>query len=334
MEERRGAAHFTVSDNGSLVYLPGGLVKDELSFVWVDMKGNITPFAFDVEPQYSPRISPDGKQLAVGCQAVEGGREEIRIYGTERGTMRRLTDNMGDEYWAVWTPDSSRVIFNSNRDGGLWNLYCRAADCSSPAERLTEMEFDQFPQTISPDGKMLAFGQDLYREANETGTDIWMLPLDGNREPFPFVQTQAYEIHPVFSPDGRWVAYASNESGRLEVYMRPFPGPGGAIQVSTEGGCGPVWSPDGKEIFYRSWSGTKMSVRTFEADPTPQVGEPKVLFERQFLGGNQYGRQYDLSPDGQKFLMIQLAEPPPPPKQLNVILNWFDELNRLVPAGK
>lgn len=158
---------------------------------------------------------------------------------------------------------------------------------------------------MTPDGKTLAFTQMGLRLSTETKIDIWMLPLEGDRTSFPFVQTRFNEIHPTFSHDGRWLAYASDESGRYEVYVKPYPGPGGSFQISTEGGCEPVWPPDGKEIFYRSWDGAELKVRSFQSEPVPQVDKQSVLFVQPFLGSNPYGRLYDLAPDGERFLMIK-----------------------------
>ena len=176
---------------------------------------------------------------------------------------------------------------------------------------------------------MLAFS-----EADPTtGFDIWVLGLQGDRKPRPFLQTPANESGPIFSPDGRWVAYLSDESGRQEIYVRPFPGPGGKMQISTEGGTEPMWARNGRELFYRN--GDKMMVTAVETQPVFAASKAKLLFEAHYeTSYNVFERDYDVSPDGQKFLMIKAGEQETAPTQLNVVLNWSDELRRLAPAGK
>jgi serine/threonine-protein kinase len=166
-----------------------------------------------------------------------------------------------------------------------------------------------------------------------TGLDIWVLRLQGDRKPRPFLQTPSNEYKPVFSPDGRWVAYGSDETGRQEIYVRPFPGPGGKMQISTDGGTEPMWARNGRELFYRN--GDKMMVTAVETRPVFAAAKPKLLFEGHYgtgIGG--FEPDYDVSPDGQKFLMIKASEQESAATQLNVVLNWSDELHRLAPARK
>jgi Tol biopolymer transport system component len=199
----------------------------------------------------------------------------------------------------------------------------------------------QIPYSWSPDGKWLAFED----QSPTTGGDIWMLPLDDGpgppgpasrgvgaeaRKPQPLIRTPFHEYGGVFSPDGRWLAYSSDESGRFEVYVQPFPGPGSKWQISTEGGGGdenpPRWARNGRELFYRN--GSKMMVVDIQTEPTFTAGKPRLLFE------GQYGAWWDVAPDGQRFLMVQPVEPEQPATQINVVLNWFEELRRRVPAGQ
>jgi serine/threonine-protein kinase len=163
--------------------------------------------------------------------------------------------------------------------------------------------------------------------------DIWVLNLKGERKPRPFLQTPANESGALFSPDGSWVAYQSDESGRWEVYVRPYPGPGGKVQISTEGGVEPVWARNGRELFYRN--GDKMMAVAVETKPTFAAAKPKLLFERHYEASPQsFLANYDVSPDGQRFLMIKASEQEQAATQINVVQNGFEELKRRVPPGK
>jgi dipeptidyl aminopeptidase/acylaminoacyl peptidase len=188
------------------------------------------------------------------------------------------------------------------------------------------------PTSWSPDGQTLAFTD---RITSVAGHDIWMLPLEGEQEPWAFLDTEFEETGAMFSPNGRWLAYMSNETGRDEVYVQPFSvsGPRGTKQISVGGGTEPLWGPDGRELFYRN--GDKMMAVAIEAESEPElsVGTPRLLFEGRFLPGPNWARRnYDISPDGQRFLMIQ-REQDLVPTEIIVVLNWFEELKRLVPTN-
>jgi serine/threonine-protein kinase len=164
-----------------------------------------------------------------------------------------------------------------------------------------------------------------------TGYDVYTLSLKDGK-PQPFVRTSSLETAPRFSPDGHLIAYASDESGRLEIYARPYPGPGGKWQISTEGGTEPVWNPKGRELFYRS--GNKMMAVDIATQPTFSAGKPKMLFEGPYVPTPRSFPDYDVSPDGQRFLMLKANEQAQAPAQINVVLNWFEELKQKVPTGK
>jgi Tol biopolymer transport system component len=198
-------------------------------------------------------------------------------------------------------------------------VFWRAADGAGAEERLTSGENQQAAVSWSPDGKLLAFTD----ESPTTALDIWILRVEGERKPLPFIRTPFSEEGAAFSPDGRWLAYSSNEPGRTEVYVQPFPGPGGKHLISTEGGGGPRWARNGRELFYSN--GNKMMVVDIQTEPTFTAGKPRLLFEGQYGG-------WDVAPDGQRFLMIQSVEPEQPATQINVVLNWFEELKRKVPT--
>jgi serine/threonine-protein kinase len=248
------------------------------------------------------------------------------LYDLARGTLTRLTESLS--YYPIWTPDGKRLTFLS-AVGGTIGLFWMLADGSGAPERLTTSENGQYPGSWSPDGQWLAFSE----PDPTTGYDIWVLGLQGDRKPRPFLQTPSNEYGPIFSPDGRSLMYVSDESGRNEIYVRPFPGPGGKTQISTEGGTQPMWARNGRELFYRN--GDKMMVTAVETNPVFAASKPKLLFEAHYeTYFNPFERDYDVSPDGQKFLMIKGSEQESAATQLNVVLNWSDELRRLAPAGK
>ncbi len=207
-------------------------------------------------------------------------------------------------------------------------LFWRWADGSGGLERLTTREYAHFPTSWSPDGQLLAFV-----EVNPTtGYDLWVLRL-GDHKAQPFLRTPFNESVPRFSPDGRWLAYISDESGRYEIYVQPYPGPGGKWQISTEGGTEPAWNPNGRELFYRS--GDKMMAVDIATQPSFAASKPRVLFEGRYEPTPATFPNYDVSRDGQRFLMLKPSEAgEAAPTQINVVLNWFEELKRRVPTGK
>jgi serine/threonine-protein kinase len=224
----------------------------------------------------------------------------------------------------VWTPDGQRIAFKGTGNRLFW----QPADGSAGTEALTKSELagNNVPGSWSPDGQVLTF-----MEINpNTGYDVYTLPLKDGK-PQPFVQTPSLETAPRFSPDGHFIAYGSDESGRVEIYVRPYPGPGGKWQISSEGGMEPVWNPKGREIFYRS--GNKMMAVDVTTQPAFSAGKPKMLFEGPYVPTPRSFPDYDVSPDGQRFLMLKASEQGQAPAQINVVLNWFEELKRRVPSG-
>jgi serine/threonine-protein kinase len=319
-DTRTGAAHFSSSKLGSLVYVPGGQqFRSEL--VWVDRQGQAVPLIEDQVSFSNPRLSPDGRTVAV--QVTRDGRD-IWIYDAERGTRMRLTVG-GENANPVWTPDGERITFASARSGGSPNLYWKTADGSGEAQVLLTREKAIAPSSWSPDGKTLAF----FEVNSANARDIWTLSEEGDAT--PFVTTSFNEITPMFSPDGQLLAYVSNESGNHEVYVQPYPGPGGKWPISKDGGTEPRWSHDGRELFYRQ--GQQMMVVAVETEPTFTVGRSQIVFEGDYqmqmsISGDT---NYDLSTDSKRFLMVKVSEQEAQP-QINVILNWFEELKRLVPT--
>jgi Tol biopolymer transport system component/predicted Ser/Thr protein kinase len=334
-----GAAQYSISDTGSLVYVSGGVQATRLGLVWVSRNGAEQPLATPAHAYVFPRLSPDGRRVAMGITESES---QIWLYDLSRDTLSRFTFEGNYNPVPAWTPDGKRIAFESNKEG-VPNLFWQLADGSGGLERLTTSQNIQAPHSFSPDGQLLAF-----IEVNpSTGYDIWMLRLGNDsagsgqvssagsgqgRKALPFLRTAFNESAPHFSPDGRWLTYTSDESGRYEIYVQPYPGPGGKWQISTEGGTEPVWNPNGRELFYRS--GDKMMAVEISTQPGFAAGKPRMLFEGRYELASVQVSNYDVSPDGQRFLMIKSSDSTASaPTQINVVLNWFEELKQKVPAG-
>jgi eukaryotic-like serine/threonine-protein kinase len=319
-----GAAQYSFSATGSLVYIPGGIQADQRRLVWVARNGAEQPVAAPAHAYVYPRLSPDGQRVGVGITEEE---TQIWLYDFSRETMTRSTYEGHVNLNAVWTPDGKWIAIQSNREGPL-NIFWQRADGSGGLEHLITSENNNFPMSWSPDGQFLAFA-----EINPTtGYDIWVLRMS-DRKPEPFLRTPFNESAPRFSPDGRWLAYISDESGRFEIYVQPFPGPGGKWQISTEGGREPVWNRNGRELFYRS--GDKMMAVDIATQSGFSAGTPRMLFEGRYNPAAGTTPNYDVSLDGQRFLMIKPNEAgEAAPTQINVVLNWFEELKQKVPTGK
>jgi Tol biopolymer transport system component len=318
-----GAAQYSFSATGSLVYVPGGLQSNQSKLVWVNRNGAEQPLSASEHNYVYPRLSPDGRRMTMAIAEDPGA--QIWLYDLQE-TLTRLTfDGLANNVPA-WTPDGKRVVFMSNKEGPN-NIFWQLADGSGGLERLTTNEFLHAPLSFSPDGQLLAF-----IESNPTtGYDIWVLRMS-DRKAQPFIRTPFNESAPQFSPDGRWLAYVSNESGHNEVYVQSYPGPGGKWQISTEGGTEPVWNRNARELFYRN--GNKMMAVDVAIQPTFAGGKPRVLFEGPYLPTPATFPNYDVSLDGQRFLMLKPIEREAAPTQINVVLNWFEELKQKVPTGK
>ena len=322
-----GALQFSVSTTGSLVYVPGaGGGGIQRSLVWVDRAGQEEPVGTPPGSYMQPRVSPDGTRLVFTDQASEN--TDLWVYDLARATSTRLTIDPGTDDRPLWTPDGERVVFASTREGGS-NLFWRAADGTGAVERLATSESLQRPYAWADDGQGL-----VYIEVAPEDVDVWLLPLEVERTPEPLIQGPFRETRPALSPDGRWLAYASEESGQYEIYVQPFPDLGERWTVSTSGGNSPVWGPDGRELFYLN--GPAMMLVPINTSDGFGPGSPEVLFQGEYLP-DLYGtdRTYDITPDGERFVMIkegaeageQAASP-----QLSVVLNWFNELTERVPV--
>ncbi len=324
----RGMAQFAISAAGDLFYMPGAGAFDDAHLVWVDLKGNSTPLPAPLRPYRFPRLSPDSRQVVI---EVVDAAHNIWVYDTVRGTLTRLTFESGN-HMPQLSPDGKRVVFSSQRLGP-WNLYWKLIDGSGPDVRLTNSADRNQATSWSPDGKMLL----LDEITADRRSDIRVLSLDGPRQsdgtikPQVFLATPFSESGAQFSPDGRWVAYVSDESGRSEVYLRPFSGPGGKIQVSTDGGGEPLWSPDGRTLFYRN--GSRFMAAEITDRPARSSGKPRLLFEKSFIGsGITDQSSYAVSRDARRLFMVERPEAESQPVRLRVVRGWSSELARQNPV--
>jgi serine/threonine-protein kinase len=318
-----GAAQFTISNTGTLAYIPRTLDEPSRSLVWVDRGGHVTPLKVAGQKFgniSNPRLSPDGQFAAV--QSNEPTRD-ILLYSFERETMTRLTFE-GINSLPMWTPDGQRLVYQSTKSGNS-NLFWQPIHGKGPEEPLTPSSpGTQYPGSFTADGRLFLFSEILLK----TRRDIFVLPVDGERPPSVFLQTPYDETTPQLSPDGRYVAYVSDESGRNEVYVQPFGSSGTKFRISTDGGSEILWGENG-EIFYRADNHLMaVPVRTH---PTLEIGKPQRLFEGPYLRSSGRSTNFDVSADGQRFLMLKLSDlQASTPPQIHIVLNWFEELKHLV----
>jgi serine/threonine-protein kinase len=318
-----GYAQYSLSNTGSLVYVPGGLQSNQSKLVWVNRNGTEQPLSAPEHNYVYPRLSPNGRRMTVAIAEDQGS--QVWLYDLQE-TLTRLTFVGLANNVPIWTPDGKRIAFLSNKEGQ--NVFWQLADGSGGLEQLTTNDFLHAALSFTPDGQQMAF-----IESNPTtGYDIWVMRMSDHKAQ-PFIRTPFNESCPQFSPDGHWMAYVSNESAHNEIYVQPYPGPGGKWQISTEGGTEPAWNRNGRELFYRS--GNKMMAVDVATQPTFAGGKPRVLFEGPYVPNPATFPNYDVSPDGQRFLMLKPVEQTETaPTQINVVLNWFEELKQKVPTGK
>jgi serine/threonine-protein kinase len=324
-----GFADYSFSELGDLVYVPGGAEAQKTTMVWVDRTGKTEAIEAPPRAYFNPFISPDGRRVTMTIKGRSEDNWDIWVYDLARRTLTKLTYGSLNNA-ATWRPDGKRVAFRNRNPSGENGIFWAPADGSGPAEQLLATGGPATPVSWLPDGGALLF----YGAAEHAG--IWVLPIQ--RSPTDSAPTPRAAVkgasNPQVSPDGRWLAYQSSESGIVQVYVQSFPGLIGKWQISTDGGDSPRWSRNGRELFYRH--GQNMMAVDIETGDGFRAGTPKVLFEGRYLGG-PVGMQpaigYDVSPDGKRFLMIK-AESEPNAGQLEVVENWFGELRRQVPASK
>jgi serine/threonine-protein kinase len=336
MTSGTGAGNFSISRTGTLAYVPGnGLSAGGAmrSLVWLSRQGREEPLKAPVRAYTTPRLSPDGTRLALDIRDQDN---DIWIWEFARATLTRLTFNPSIDITPVWTPDGRRIAFGSVRSGGPLALYWRAADGTGIDEPLPSRG-NMYPTSFTPDGKTL-----VVREIARNGVDISVLSMDensggpGKHQIESLISTPFMEQGGEISPNGRWIAYSSNESGRDEVYVRPFPKiDAGRWQISTGGGTRPAWARNGRELFYLAGVTTAMMAVPVQTTSSFNAGNPTKLFEGPYFAG-QPARTYDVSADGQRFLMIKtstatLGEQGPPPSMV-VVEHWLEEVKSRVPV--
>ena len=315
-------ADFAFSDTGTLVYRPPTQEESSRKLVWMDRRGQVQPVT-EIQRRFEePRLSPDGSHLAV--TVLDRGGFDVWIYEFARGILTPLT------FWglgsrALWTPDGQRLTFSLPGVGDT--IFWTPADGSGEAEPLasTTGAASRIISTSWSSQGILAYTHGIV-----VNQDIGVMALEGEREPQPFLVTEFNERHAMFSPDGSWVALTSNRSGQDEIYVKPYPAEGGLVQISTDGGVEPVWARSGRELFYRSQD--KMMAVSIQTEPTFQAETPRLLFENSFSESYlTLTSNYDVTADGQRFVMVQPSQEHVEPESLNIVLNWFEELKQRVP---
>jgi len=304
-----GRSAFSVSsESGVIAYRSGTVVESQL--IWFDRAGRQIQALGEPDRYTDLELSPDQKQAVVA--APSPGSSDLWLFDVARGLRTRFTLDAAPELAAIWSPDGGRLVFGSQKKGGPLDIYQKAIGTGTEEELYSD-SLDKYPFSWSADGRFILYG-------SAPGQNLWTLPLFGERKPIPFMQTPSSEFAGRFSPDGRWVAYRSDESGRFEIYVAPFPGPGAKARISAAGATGgyPRWRRDGKELFYLASDNTLMAAAVNGQGTTFEVGEVQPLFQTSAAGGRY---PYDVSADGQRFLVLttseQSAEAP-----VTVVVNW------------
>jgi len=341
-----GSAQVAVSDTGTAAYFSGGVTSGTLPIDWLDRAGKLTPLRSAPSDWSNPRFSPDGQRLAMDM--YDGRQNDVWIYDWSRDATTRLTLEPGSHMRPEWTPDGRRIAYSRLQPGSgatNFNLFWRRADGSGDAQRLASSQYPQAPGSWHPSGKFLAFTE----SSPTTSTDLMLLAIDGDESSgwkpgkvTPLLATPAREWNPAFSPDGRWLAYVSDESGTAEVYVRSFPGLSGKWLISTGGGNNPVWSRTRKELVYNTADpdfqimvvSYTASADSFVPDKSrPWSGVRHAPRPRGLA--NVGGRPFDLHPDGERLAIAPTSEAQSTANDKIVfVFNFFDELRRLAPPKK
>ena len=325
-----GSPQFDFSSNGMLTYVRA--VHGKQTITWLDPTGQSLPLRSS-PGEYLPgiRFSPDGKRIAFALASEDYQNVDIWVYEWEHDSMRRLTFN-AMAWFPVWSPDGKHIAYMSEAEGGVGNLYYLRAEGGGAPVRLTENKYRQLPYSFSPDGKRLAF----FQISPQTKADIWTVPLEEPQsdnpkagKPEPLLATEFDERAPVISPDGKWLAYESDETGRAEIFVRRLSDPGGKWQISTAGGDRPVWSKKLPELIFRSKEGVMFTKYAVQGDAFV-AGKPGLWTRKSDLG-----LYFDLSPDGRRLAVLQPVKPDhSKPPQVVLLQNFWDELQRQAPARR
>jgi serine/threonine-protein kinase len=336
-----GSAQFAASSTGTLAYVTGqSSITNATTIVWLDRHGTMTPIRKTPADWSNIQFAPDGQRLAFDIS--DGKQTDVWVYDWARDALTRVTLDPGEHWMPIWTPDGRRITYRWNRTGSAPNLFWRRADGGGDVQRLTSNPTSQYSGAWHPSAKVLAFAV-----ASNTGSDVSLLPMDGDESSgwkpgtaTTFLAGHA-DLNPAFSADGRWIAYQSNESGPNQIYVRPFPGPGGKWLISTEGGSFPVWSRVRKELLYAGPDNRIMMASYTATGDTFTADKPRPWANARFLPrprgfGGATGRPFDLHPDGDRVAIAPVPENEQTAKQdkLVFILNFFDELRRIAPPSK
>jgi serine/threonine-protein kinase len=315
-----GTPQIAFSASGTVIYAAttGESTRNEL--VWVDQQGTETPTHAGGKAYVQPRLSVDGRRVAL---ALRGGVSDIWEYDLLRESSMRVTFDNHTSF-PLWTPDGKRLTFVTGTDAPT-TIFWKPTDGTEAETSLLDGDLGHVPLSWTPDSRTLAF----VTVDPQTKQDIWTLNVDEKGKAHPFLQTEFREGAPAFSPDGRWLAYVSDESGQNELYVRPYPGPGQKWTISTEGASEPVWAKGSAQLFYRN--GDAVMVVDVKLTPEFSASRPRLLFRRPYERSNAYWPNYDVTPDGRRLLMLKTVDASPPSQQIHVVLNWFDELKQRVP---
>jgi eukaryotic-like serine/threonine-protein kinase len=313
---------FAASGNGALIFHTSA-ASGGWQLAWFDRSGKQTGTVGQPDFYWGQALLPDGRRLAVTVSDPPSGTIDLWVFGLARGVRTRLTFGPGLNTNPVWSPDGSRIAFISTRNG-VFHSYVKATNGTGPDEPLIETNARERVNSWSSDGKYLAYMRDTAQEKKDV--DVWILPLFGDRKPFPFLQSPFNEGFPQFSPNVKWLAYTSDQSGKDQIYVVPFPTGNGKWQISTNGGFQPKWRRDGRELYYLAPDNSLMAVDITERGSTLEIGNPHALFQTHPPPARP-GYYYDVSPDGKRFLLTnENSQGSPGPATL--VLNWTAGLKK------
>src|SRR5262249_32328938 len=313
--------HLSVAESGTLVFQSGGVQTPQL--VWFDRSGKQLGMIGEPANYSNPSLAADDKRLAVSIRDSKITKRDIWLFDLARGAKQRFTFDPADDLNPVWSKDGSRIFFTSDRKGQR-DIFTKKVNAAEEEELIYASSEIKNVCDLSPDGRLLLYNTNPTSSNNATKSDLWLLPLEGDRNPKPFLKTQFNEDQAVISPNGRWVAYRSDESGRDEIYVATFPQLSGRWQVSVDGGAEPQWRRDGKELFFTD-AGRKLMAATVKTNSSAfETEAPKLLFETPLSVSGR--NSFVVTGDGQRFLVITRLEDTLAP--INVALNWTAEVKK------